>query len=169
MNIFLRSTIRRIRTWYYTKKVRLNAGDCRGIVRANKKTVVTRNTYLGNNVNFNGLSIQGNGKVEIGENFHSGEDCLFITQVHNFRSGSKLPYDSSYILKNIIIEDQVWIGSRVVILGGVKIGEGSVIQAGSVVVNDIPRLSIAGGNPCKVFDQRDTEHYDRLKAERKFH
>ncbi|CAA6676531.1 Unannotated [Lentimonas sp. CC4] len=91
-----------------------------------------------------------------------------ISQVHNYDSGSKIPYDDTYILKDIIIEDQVWLGSRVIVLGGVTIGEGAIIQAGSVVVNDIKKYGIAGGNPAKVFKSRDIEHYERCKSENAF-
>jgi acetyltransferase-like isoleucine patch superfamily enzyme len=77
--------------------------------------------------------------------------------------------DNTYIYKDITIEDQVWLGSRVIVLGGVTIGEGAIIQAGSVVVKDIPKYAIAGGHPCKVFSQRDIEHYEKLKLEGLFH
>lgn len=52
--------------------------------------------------------------------------------------------------KPITIEDNVWIGANSVICGGVTIGNGSVIGAGSVVVNDIPAGVVAVGNPCRV-------------------
>lgn len=54
------------------------------------------------------------------------------------------------------------------ILGGVTIGEGAVIQAGSVVCRNVPPLAIAGGHPATPFKFRDPEKYDRLKAEGKF-
>jgi chloramphenicol O-acetyltransferase type B len=136
----------------------------------NKKTTVTKNTILGNNVNFNGMKIKGNGQVIIGDNFHSGEDCLMITSFHKYDFGNAIPYDSEKdIDKDIIIEDNVWLGDRVIILGGVKIGEGAIIQAGSVVVKDVPRYAIAGGHPAKVFKYRNIEHYEKLKKEGKFH
>lgn len=50
----------------------------------------------------------------------------------------------------IILEDNVWIGVRAVILRGVTIGTGSVIAAGSVVAKDVPPRSLAGGVPAKV-------------------
>lgn len=50
----------------------------------------------------------------------------------------------------IILEDNVWIGVRAVVLRGVTIGAGSVIAAGSVVVKDVPARSLAGGVPAKV-------------------
>lgn len=54
-------------------------------------------------------------------------------------------------------------------LGGVKIGEGAIIQAGSVVTRNIPSCAVAGGHPAVVFKYRDKEHYYKLKSEGKFH
>jgi len=92
-----------------------------------------------------------------------------ITQIHNYDTGKAIPYDSSYILKNIRIDNNVWLGNDVIILGGVEVGEGAIIQAGAVVVKDIPKYAIVGGNPARVFKYRDIEHYERLKKEKKFH
>lgn len=94
---------------------------------------------------------------------------MMITQIHNYDHGKKVPYDDTYIYKDITIEDNVWLGSRVIVLGGVTIGEGAIIQAGSVVVKNIPKYAIAGGHPATVFKYRDIDHYERLKAEGKFH
>ena len=52
--------------------------------------------------------------------------------------------------KPITLEDDVWIGANTVVCGGVTIGRGSVIGAGSVVTKDIPENVIAVGNPCRV-------------------
>ena len=54
-------------------------------------------------------------------------------------------------------------------LGGVHIGEGAIIQAGSVVVSDIPPYAIAGGHPAKVFKYRDIDHFEYLKGIGAFH
>ena len=126
-------------------------------------TVLNRNTHLGRNCNFNGLIVEGGGKLIIGDNFHSGTNIHIITQNHNFDKGTKIPYDSTYIYKDVVIGDNVWVGTGVIILGGVTIGEGAIIQAGSVVVHDIPKYSIAGGHPATVFSTRDIEHYEKLK------
>ena len=55
---------------------------------------------------------------------------------------------------SVVIEDDVWIGARVILLSGAHIGEGSVISAGSVVSNKIPPYSIAVGNPARVIANR---------------
>jgi acetyltransferase-like isoleucine patch superfamily enzyme len=50
----------------------------------------------------------------------------------------------------VTIEDDVWIGSNVVVLKGVTIGRGAVIGAGSVVTHDVPPLVLVAGNPARV-------------------
>ncbi len=160
---------KRYRREYYTFKVQRSAASCGSGLRVNGPSKVNTNTHLGNNVNFNGLSVQGGGKVVIGDNFHSGPECLIICQVHNYDAGDAVPYDSTYLLQEVTIEDNVWLGSRVIILGDVTIGEGAIIQAGSCVTTDIPKLAIAGGHPATVFKYRNEEHYQKLKSERKFH
>lgn len=59
------------------------------------------------------------------------------------------------ISKGVIeIKDDVWIGYNSLILSGVKIGQGAVIAAGSVVVKDVPPYAIVGGNPAKIIKYR---------------
>jgi chloramphenicol O-acetyltransferase type B len=162
------SKIKRWRKAYYKKQVLRTAEFVKGDITVNGLTYVNNKTRLGHNVHFNGLRILGKGKVSIGDNFHSGMDCVILTEVHNYK-GTKLPYDETNILKEVIIEDNVWLGHGVMILGSVTIGEGAIIQAGAVVVKDIPKLGIAGGNPATVFKHRDEAHYYQLKQEGKFH
>lgn len=152
----------------YTKIIRIQCQSCHMHLTVNGLSRVSKTTILGKNVNFNGMEILGGGHVIIGDNFHSGRNCLMITQDHNFDTGEAIPYDQTYIYKNIIIEDNVWLGERVIVLGGVTIGEGAIIQAGSVVVNSIPKYAIAGGHPATVFKHRDIQHYNQLKAKKKF-
>ncbi|MUI52481.1 acyltransferase [Aliivibrio fischeri] len=167
IKLYLYELRKRIRRYYYTQVGIKRISNYETIPYINNKCIFNNNIILGSNCHFNGMEVGGAGKVTIGDNFHSGPFCMMITQNHNIH-GEELPYDSSYILKDIVIGDNVWIGSRVIILGGVSIGEGAVIQAGSVVVSDIPALSIAGGHPAKVFSHRDSEHYYKLKKEKKF-
>lgn len=58
---------------------------------------------------------------------------------------------------NIVIEDDVWIGTRAIIMSGVHIGRGAVIAAGAVVTKDIPEYGVAAGVPAKVIKTRFTE------------
>lgn len=166
---FISRVKKKVRTKYWTLRIRRSSGFSGDGLKVNGPSGVTKKTFLGNNVNFNGMKIGGGGKVTIGDNFHSGPECLMISQNHNFNSGTAIPYDSTYLYKDIVVKDNVWLGSRVIVLGGVTIGEGAIIQAGSCVVNDIPDFAIAGGHPAKVFSYRDIEHYKKLKAAGKFH
>ena len=131
-------------------------------LRVNFPCKFTKKTSVGNNCSFNGIKIMGDGNVTIGNNFHSGKQCMIMTNNHNYE-GNKLPYDDTYIVKDVVIEDNVWIGTHVIILGGAHIGEGAIIQAGSVVVGDVPALAIAGGHPAEPFKYRDEDHYYKLK------
>ena len=106
------------------------------------------NIEIGENFYSNhNLVILDAAKVKIGDNVFVGPNCGFYTAGH--------PLD--YITRNkgleyakpIEIGNNVWIGGNVTILPGVKIGDDSVIGAGSVVTKDIPSDVIAVGNPCR--------------------
>lgn len=95
--------------------------------------------------------------VTIGDNVFFGPNCSIMTPMHPFlpsernmrrRENGQL-YDLEYA-RPITIEDDCWIAANVVVCGGVTIGRGSVIGAGSVVTRDIPAGSLAAGNPCRV-------------------
>ena len=154
-------------SFYYKNKAKKILKSYKEPLKIGGRVSFNADTYLGKNCNFNGFRVDGTGKIIIGNNFHSGTDIIAITSNHNYE-GECLPYDDIDIKKTIIIEDNVWIGSKVTILGGVTIGEGSIIQAGSVVSKSIPKYAIAGGNPAKPFKYRDIEHYEKLKKEGKF-
>lgn len=78
---------------------------------------MTNHCELGNHVNFNGMAMSGNGHIKIGHYFHSGPVCQIITSFHNCE-GEQIPYDNQYIDKNVVIGDCVWLGNKVIILGG---------------------------------------------------
>lgn len=120
------------------------------------------NTIFGENNHFNGCRKLGTGKVVFGDNIHTAEGLRILTSYHNY-NGKSIPYDDTIIVKDVNIGDNVWIGIDVIILGGITIGEGAIIQAGSVVSKDIPALAIVGGNPAIPFKFRNKEHYYELK------
>ncbi len=152
----------------FTAIVRKRARKVGKNLIVNHYSTVTKNTILGNNVNFNGFRIHGGGKVNIGSNFHSGAGCIVMTTIHNYDYGKKIPYDETVIHKDVTIGDNVWLGINVIILPGVTIDEGAIIQAGSVVTSNIPACAIAGGHPARVFKYRNKDHYYQLKREGKF-
>ena len=92
--------------------------------------------YIGNNV------LTGR-YVYISDNSHG--DTSDITQI------SIPPINRSLKSKGkVIIEDNVWIGERVCMLSGVKVGYGAIIVANSVVTKDVPPYSVSAGVPAKV-------------------
>ena len=167
LGVGIKKAIIELRSFIFRYLVKRKAA-CAGKIRVNYYSVVTRNTSLGKNVNFNGVVIIGCGKVKIGDNFHSGQDCLIISQNHNYES-DRIPYSSDVICKDICIGDNVWFGARVTILPGTKIAEGVIIQAGSVVHGEIEPFAIIGGNPAKVFKHRNKKKYLELKKKKLFH
>ena len=106
--------------------------------------------------------------VKIGDYFHSGTNVKIMLGSHDYDNGDKIPYGKTFTRKQVIIDDYVWIGSDVIISGNVHIGEGAIVAIGSVVVKDVPRCAIVGGNPAKIIKYRDVEHFEKLKAEGKY-
>lgn len=100
------------------------------------------------------LGIGWGGELIIGNDVMMAPDVVIITSGHYHDDVNKpMNLQGSYTTK-VEIKDNVWIGMRCIILGGVTIGEGSIIGAGSVVTKDIPAYSIAGGVPAKVIKSR---------------
>lgn len=157
----LKKIPRLVRKYIYTNYAKLVVGKYgKGLV-VNNKCRFTKNTYIGDFCNFNGLYIHGSANVAIGNYFHSGFECLIINQIHNY-NGCRIPYDDTVIKKDVTIGNCVWLGHRVIIMGGVSIGDGAIIAAGSVVTRDVPKCAIVGGNPARIIKYRDQSHYDEL-------
>lgn len=130
----------------------------------NMPCAFNRRTIIGNDCHFNGLRILGNGPVRIGDHFHSGTDILIFTENHNYAFGETLPYDDKYIEKEVVIGNAVWLGTRIIILPGAHIGDGVVVQAGSVVSGVIPDGAVIGGTPAKVIKYRDMDRFRELSS-----
>lgn len=115
------------------------------------------NTYIGDNFysNFN-LTILDCAPVYIGNHVLIGPNVTLATPIHPFWHTERRFQESDGKIKlleyakSIYIGNDVWIASNVVINGGVKIGDCSIIGSGSVVTKDIPDSVIAAGNPCRV-------------------
>jgi len=85
--------------------------------------------------------------IYIGEGTMFSFENIVITSRHDYKDCNIVKAKPVYIGKN------VWITTRCIILGGVRIGDNSIIGAGSVVSTDIPPNCFAAGNPCKVIKQ----------------
>lgn len=86
--------------------------------------------------------------VHIGENAFIAPGVCLACAGHSVDPAQRAEGISTS--KPITLEKDVWIGANAVVCGGVTIGQGSVIGAGSVVTKDIPPMVVAAGNPCKV-------------------
>lgn len=111
--------------------------------------------------------------LEIGDRSGVGENCILTNKViigndvmmarevlinpgnHNY-SDTNIPMNKQGAApkKSVIIEDDVWIGSRAILMPGVTVGHGSIIAAGAVVTHDVPPYSIMGGVPAKLLKHR---------------
>lgn len=98
--------------------------------------------------------INAEGGVEIGNCVAIGPNVTIYSVEHSFADTSKRIINQKRIYRKISIEDDVYIGANCFIRGGVRIGKGSVIGAGAVVVKDIPPYSVAMGIPARVIRKR---------------
>lgn len=110
---------------------------------------------IGNDVGISSARIRAKQYIKIGNNVNIGGDCILLdTDAHNMNYKIRRKRDGedgrTANSAPIIIEDDVLIGARCIILKGVTIGAHSVIAAGSIVTKSIPKDCVAGGNPCKI-------------------
>lgn len=87
------------------------------------------------------------GGVDIGDLVMIGPNVNIITAAHPLEPAQRRAYVEA---KPIVIERNVWIATAVTILGGVTVGENSVVGAGAVVTKDVPANSFVAGVPAKI-------------------
>ena len=153
-----------IASWLYGIKIRRVAKHVGRHLTVLKPSTVTSTTSIGDYSGLSDVHVLGGGDVIIGDHSFVSEGSLIFSQNHNYDTDTLLPFGHSWTYKTVRIDDCVWIGVRCIILPGAHIGEGAIIQAGSVVHGEIPPCAIAGGNPAKVFAYRDKAHYEALRA-----
>lgn len=117
-----------------------------------------RHTRVGRNffANFN-LTVQDDGPVTIGDDVNLGPGVTIVTPLHPMlgeeRRNLRLPDGTTIhacLARPVVIGNDCWLGANVTVCPGVRIGDGCVIGAGSVVTKDIPAGTFAAGNPCRV-------------------
>ena len=90
------------------------------------------------------------GPVSIGSHVNLAQGVTVSALNHNFSKTGKRIDEQGITTRQIVIEDDVWIGTNATVLAGVRIGSHSVIAAGAVVTHDIPPHSLAAGVPAQV-------------------
>lgn len=128
--------------------------------------------YVGENVNIEQGAVFGR-ELSIGDKSGIGVDCvlsgnitigkfvnmgpeIYIYTTNHGHDRIDIPMQEQGYTKPrpVVIDDDVWIGSRVTILPGVHIGKGSIIGAAAVVTHDVEPYTIVGGNPAKLIKKR---------------
>jgi len=98
-------------------------------------------------INYGG-SISAMSSVSIGADATIGPHCLILdNDFHELDPGRRNEMPAS---RPVVLEQNVWLGARVIVLPGVRIGKNSAIGAGSVVTKDIPPDVVAAGVPARV-------------------
>jgi virginiamycin A acetyltransferase len=129
-----------------------------GGVFISKDSTIGDYTYIsGDNLGMNSSRIE---LTKIGRFCSIGPHFTTLPYSHDYRKLSTYPFEirngvpAKPIARPIIIKDDVWVGSHVIILGGVTVNSGAVLAAGSVVTKDVPAYNIVAGNPAKVIKKR---------------
>ena len=126
-------------------------------INIQRKATISRRVSIGDCSGI-GMDCVIQGGVKIGKNVMMGPQVFIYTQNHcHERIDIPMITQGYEEEKPVVIEDDVWIGSRVTILPGVHIGEGSIIGASAVVTKNVPAYAIVGGNPARVLKSRKTE------------
>lgn len=113
-----------------------------------------RGITIGNNSGL-GINCKIRGPIDIGNNVMMGPDVCILTSSHNTsRIDIPMSEQGSLPKKKVTIGNDVWIGTRVIILPGVAIGDGVIIGAGAVVTKDVPDYAIVGGVPARIIKFR---------------
>lgn len=102
------------------------------------------------------INARGLGEIKIGTNVLIGPNVVLRSNNHNFSEISKPISKQGMKGGKIIIDNDVWIGSNVVILPNINIGKGSIIGAGAVVTSNVESYTIVGGVPAKEIGKRNS-------------
>ena len=143
-----------------------------------KKHPIYRDNFIGHgvvlsyeeNMDFGGQIFVGDDSrfyaesgLKIGAYTKFGQQCIIMTTEHNYKSDTRTPYDHRDVARPVEIGKNCWIGLRSIILGGIKIEDGAIVGAGSVVTKSVPKCAIVAGNPARIVGWRDIKEYERLE------
>ena len=148
---------------------------CRNIFRSCGKHIdVCRKVHFGRGTDIEIASNSGlgpgmvihNTKLKIGKYVMTGPDILIQGGGHKY-DNSLIPIGMQGKLPNseLEIKDDVWIGTKAIILGNVRtIGTGAIIGAGAVVTKPVPDYAIVAGNPARIIRYRTNKKEDQSNA-----
>lgn len=133
-----------------------------------------KNLYLGNfsSIGSECLFLNSKANIYIGDYVMIAPRVTIVTGNHKFDIPGMYMQQINDSMKtkeddvDIIIGNDVWIGTGAIILKGVKIGDGAIVGAGSVVTRDVLPYTIVAGNPAKVIKNRFTDEQLKLHKEK---
>lgn len=161
MNKLIKNLGRFIKRLYYRKKYHLSSNVDKSVYFGGKSQisrdlVAGRDVYIGP-----GCIIYPH--TSIGDYTLLANDVYIVGGDHEFNiPGCPIQYSGRSKLKQTVIGKDCWLGCRCIILTGVKIGDGSIIAAGSVVTHDVEPFCIYGGIPAKKIKERFANKQDSL-------
>lgn len=130
--------------------------QCGKNVNIEKGALFSRDITIGDNSGIGMNSWMLSPAITIGDDVMIGPYCIMLTAGHNTQDISVPMWQQGFNEpRPIVIEDDVWIGARVTVLGGVTIGHGSIIGAGSVVTKSCEPYSVIAGNPARLIKKRN--------------
>ncbi len=103
--------------------------------------------------------IRGQGGVNIGNRVYTSPGTQIIAVNHIFDDPERPFIQQGITAQGIVIEDDVWLGSNVVVTDGVRIGKGAVVAAGAVVAEDVPPHTVVGGVPARIIRTIDGKQH----------
>lgn len=109
-----------------------------------KNVVIGHDTIIGEK-----SVLDGRDKLTIGDHVAIASEVMIYNSQHDIHD----PFFSA-VTKPVHIEDYVFIGPRVIILPGIRVGRGAIVAAGAVVTHDVPPFTVVGGVPAKVIGER---------------
>ena len=134
--------------------LKIIASKCGKNIDVDKFARFTPDLRIGDNSGI-GNYCELNGPITIGNDVMMGPEVVMYTTRHNDeRTDIAMRYQGMKERAPIVIGNDVWIGRRVIIMPGVRVGDGVIIGAGAVVTKDIPPYCVVGGVPAKIIRYR---------------
>jgi acetyltransferase-like isoleucine patch superfamily enzyme len=179
----------RARTWirylaYAIRREVLSALGNAWIVRKYRKEVehIGKGTSMGVGIEFKARRIRigdyvairphcrfvGEGSVDIGSGTMIGPETVVMSSMPSYEDPDCLPFGDRAVPLSVELGKGIWIGHKVMIYPGVKIGDGAIVGMGAVVTEDVPPYATVGGNPAKILKIRGGKTFQSLLSEEQF-